>query len=50
MAQIVLKASKGYPQLDAYFEKQENYKNTATYQVTSWDEVIEHFIDEIEEI
>lgn len=33
-----------------YFDKKENYKNTATYQVTSWDEVIEHFIDEIEEM
>ena len=32
-----------------YFDKKENYQNTATYQVTSWDEVIEHFIDEIKE-
>ena len=33
-----------------YFDKKEKYQNTATYQVTSWDEVIEHFIDEIEEM
>lgn len=33
-----------------YFDKKENHQNTATYQVTSWDEVIEHFIDEIEEM
>lgn len=32
-----------------FFDKKENYQNTATYQVSSWDEVIEHFFDEIEE-
>lgn len=32
-----------------FFDKKENCQNTATYQVTSWDEVIEHFFDEIEE-
>lgn len=33
-----------------YYDKNENYHDTATYQVSSWDEVIEHFIDEIEEL
>lgn len=33
-----------------YFDKNGNHQDTATYQVSSWDEVIEHFIDEIEEI
>lgn len=33
-----------------FFDKKEKYQNTATYQVTSWDEVIEHFIDEIEKM
>lgn len=32
-----------------FFDKNENYKNTSKYKVTSWDEVIDHFIfDEIE--
>lgn len=33
-----------------YFDKNGNHQDTAVYQVSSWDEVIEHFIDEIEEI
>lgn len=33
-----------------YFDKNEKFKDKAIYQVSSWDEVIEHFIDEIEEI
>lgn len=32
-----------------FFDKNENYKNTSKYKVTSWDEVIDYFIfDEIE--
>lgn len=32
-----------------FFDKNENYKKTSKYKVTSWDEVIDHFIfDEIE--
>jgi hypothetical protein len=48
----VIKNANGEPYESdyMYFDKKENYKNTATYQVTSWDEVIEHFIDEIEEM
>ena len=48
----VYKSANGEPSESnyMYFDKKENYKNTATYQVASWDEVIEHFIDEIEEI
>lgn len=33
-----------------YFDKNENFIDEAVYRVTSYDEVIEHFIDEIEEI
>ena len=33
-----------------YFDKNGNHQDTVVYQVSSWDEVIEHFIDEIEEI
>lgn len=33
-----------------YFDKNGNHQDTAVYQVSSWGEVIEHFIDEIEEI
>lgn len=49
---LVYKDANGEPDESdyMYFDKKENYKNTATYQVTSWDEVIEHFIDEIEEM
>lgn len=32
-----------------FFDKNEKFKNSSKYKVTSWDEVIEHFIfDEIE--
>ena len=28
--------------------KDENYKDNIEYDVTSWDDVIDHFVDEIE--
>lgn len=33
-----------------YFDKNENFIDEAVYRVTSYDEVIERFIDEIEEM
>lgn len=49
---LVYKNADGSPFESNYmfFDKNEDYQDTATYQVSSWDEVIEHFIDEIEEI
>lgn len=41
-----------YNPLKAYykhFDENGDHQDTNTYQVTSWDEVIEHFINEIEE-
>ena len=32
----------------AFFDKDENYKDNIEYDVTSWDDVIDHFVDEIE--
>ena len=32
----------------AFFDKDENYKDNIKYDVTSWDDVIDHFVDEIE--
>ena len=32
----------------AFFDKNENYKDNIEYDVTSWDDVINHFVDEIE--
>ena len=32
----------------AFFDKYENYKDNIEYDVTSWDDVIDHFVDEIE--
>lgn len=32
----------------AFFDKNENYKDNIEYDVTSWDDVIDHFVDEIE--
>ena len=31
----------------AFFDKDENYKDNIEYDVTSWDDVIDHFVDEI---
>ena len=30
-----------------FFDKDENYKDNIEYDVTSWDDVIDHFVDEI---
>ena len=32
----------------AFFDKDEKYKDNIGYDVTSWDDVIDHFVDEIE--
>lgn len=32
----------------AFFDKNENYKDNIEYDVTSWDDVIDRFVDEIE--
>ena len=32
----------------AFFDKDENYKDNIEYDVTSWDDVIDRFVDEIE--
>ena len=32
----------------AFFDKDENYKDNIEYDVTSWDDVIDHFVDGIE--
>ena len=47
----IYKDSDGEPDKCNYnfFDKNENYKKTSKYKVTSWDDVIDHFIfDEIE--